>query len=120
MIGQSKEHYRSVKSSNNRSYPISTQRSILPLHSTHQFQPRSTMRADKQIRNNSQQTTLTKEQINTQSTSQYQFNSCKICGRKNHRTIDCFHKGQMNVSIVVKTILFVNVQCLQIFNNWIT
>ena len=112
MIRQLKEHYRSVKSNNNRSYPISTQRSILQLHSTRQFQPRSTMRADKQIRNNSQQMIFTKEQTNTQSTSQYQFKNCKICGRKTHRTIDCFYKGQTDVSIVVKTIPFVNVQCL--------
>ena len=61
-----------------------------------------------------------KEQINAQSTSQYQFKNCKICGRKNHRTVDCFHKGQTDVSIVVKTIPFVNVQCFQIFSNWVT
>ena len=66
MIRQSKEHYRSVKQNNNRSYPISTQGSILQLHSTRQFQPRSTMRADTQIRNNSQQMIFKKEQINTQ------------------------------------------------------
>ena len=115
MIRQSKKHYRSVKPNNNRSYPISTQRSILQLRSTRQFQPRSTMRADKQIRNNSQQMIFKKEQINTPSTSQYQFKHCKICGRKNHRTVDCFHKGQTDVSVVVKTIPFVNVQCLQNF-----
>ena len=120
MMRQSKEHYRSVKPNNNRSYPISTQRSILQLYSIRQFQSRSTMRADKQIRNNSQQIIFKKEQINTQSTSQYQFKNCKICGRKNQRTIDCFHKEQTDVSIVVKTISFVNVQCLQIFNNWVT
>ena len=117
MIRQSKEHYRSVKSNNNRSYPISTRRSILQLHSTPHFQPRSTMRADKQIRNNSQQMIFKKKQINTQSTSQDQFKSRKIFGRKNHRTIDCFDKGQADISVVVKTIPFVNVQCLQIFNN---
>ena len=115
MIRQSKEHYRSVKPNNNRSYSISTQRSILQLHSIRQFQPRSTMRAHKQIRNDSQQMIFKKEQINTQSTSQYQFKNCKFCGRKNHRTINCFHKGQTDGSIVVKTIPFVNVQCLQIF-----
>ena len=120
MIRQSKEHYHSVKPNNNRSYPISTQRSILQLQSTCQFQPRSTMRADKQIRNNSQQKIFKKEQINTQSISQYQFKNCKICGRKHHRVIDCFHKGQTDFSVVVKTIPFVNVQCLQIFSNWVT
>ena len=120
MIRQSKEHYRSVKPNNYRTYPISTQRSILQLPSTRQFQPRSTMIADKQIRNSSQQMIFKKEQINTQSTSQYQFKNWKICGRKNHRTIDCFHRGQTDVSIVVKTIPFVNVQCLQIFNNCVT
>ena len=120
MIRQSKKHYRSVKPNNNRSCPISTQRSILQLQSTRQFQPCSTTRADKQIQNNSQQMIFKKEQINTQSTSQYQFKNCKICGRTNHRTVDCFHKGQTDGSIVVKTIPFVNVQCLQIFNNSIT
>ena len=44
----------------------------------------------------------------------------KFVVEKNHRTIDCFHKGQTDVSIVVKTIPFVNVQCFQIFNNWVT
>ncbi|CAF2097323.1 unnamed protein product, partial [Rotaria magnacalcarata] len=29
---------------------------------------------------------------NDQSTFQHQFNNCKICGRRNHRTIDCFRK----------------------------
>ena len=120
MIRQSKEYYRSVKPNNNRSCPISTQRSILQLHSIRQFQPRSTMRADKQIQNNSQQRIFKKEQINTQSTSQYQFKNCKICGRKHHRAIDCFHKGQTDISILVKTIPFVNVQCLQILSNWVT
>ena len=120
MIRQSKEHYRSAKPNNNSSYPMSTQRSILQLHSIRQLQPRSTMRVDKQIRNNSQQMIFKSKQINTPSTSQYQFKNCKICGRKNHRTIDCFHKGQTHVSIVVKTIPFVNAQCFQIFSNWVT
>ncbi|CAF3763854.1 unnamed protein product [Rotaria socialis] len=29
---------------------------------------------------------------NDHSTFQHQLNSCKICGRQNHRTIDCFRK----------------------------
>ena len=114
------EHYRSVKPNNNHPYPISTQRSILQMHSTRQLQPRPTMRANKQIRNNSQQVIFKKEQITTQSISRYQFKNCKICGQKNHRTIDYFHKGQTDGSIVIKTIPFVNAQCLQIFSNWVT
>ncbi|CAF4897542.1 unnamed protein product, partial [Rotaria sp. Silwood2] len=58
----------------------------------HQPEYRSTFISGTPIQINSQQKTFNKKHINTQFTSQQQFNNCKICGRTNHQTIDCFHK----------------------------
>jgi hypothetical protein len=55
----------------------------------------------------------------TMNTSNQTLN-CKVCGRKNHRTIDCFHKKKMVVLIAVKIIWLAIVNHLQIFNNWVT
>ncbi|CAF4269109.1 unnamed protein product, partial [Rotaria sordida] len=44
------------------------------------------------MRTYSPQLVLKQKPINTQPTSQHQFNNCKVCGRKNHRTIDCYYK----------------------------
>ncbi|CAF4272335.1 unnamed protein product, partial [Rotaria sordida] len=46
----------------------------------------------KQIRNYPPQSILQKELSNSQPLSQHQFNDCKVCGRNNHRTIDCYYK----------------------------
>jgi hypothetical protein len=43
-------------------------------------------------RNPPRQETVIKKSIYPRSTPQHRLSNCKICGRKNHRTIDCFHK----------------------------
>jgi hypothetical protein len=58
--------------------------------------PRSEYQAsptfNKPIRHNSFQSTFKNNQIINQSTLRNKFDNCKICGRKNHRTINCFQK----------------------------
>ncbi|CAM4979249.1 unnamed protein product [Rotaria socialis] len=45
-----------------------------------------------QIQMNLSQKPFYTKYSNDHSTFQHQLNSCKICGRQNHRTIDCFRK----------------------------
>ena len=45
-----------------------------------------------EIRNYSPQRTVTNQHANKQTTFTRHYDNCKICERRNHRTIDCFHK----------------------------
>ncbi|CAF1609988.1 unnamed protein product [Rotaria sp. Silwood1] len=91
MINQPKQ-YNNYKKRNDYSYPLSSQSSVFQQNSIHQPEHRSVFISRTPIQINSQQKTFNKKHINTQFTSQQQFNNCKICGRTNHQTIDCFHK----------------------------
>jgi len=90
MIKQSRQYYYQKKHTNRYPNYTSTQSSAPKRNSTVQRENRTSI-ADKQTRNNTQQTSFRK-QIYTQSTNQNRSNNCKICGRLNHRTNDCFHK----------------------------
>ena len=43
-------------------------------------------------RNYSKQSTFYQKRPNNRSTNSEQFDNCKVCNRRSHRTIDCFHK----------------------------
>jgi hypothetical protein len=89
-IKPSRQYYHQQRQINH--YPNSnlTQSSAFKRNSTVQRTNR-TPTADKQTWNNTQQLSF-KKQVNNQPTNQNQFNKCKVCGRTNHRTIDCYHK----------------------------
>jgi Retrotransposon gag protein/Zinc knuckle len=95
MIEQPRQYYRNMnnmKQENRSSYPTSLQKSVSQRNSIPQSGNRSITLPDKRIPQNTRQFTFDKKQINRPSTLQNKFSNCKICGRTNHRTIDCFYK----------------------------
>ena len=92
-INSSKSYYNNRKPNNydTRSKPF--QSSVYQRNSTPECGNRTGIIPNKQIWNNSIQPMSTKNFNNNISTLK-QFSNCKICNRKNHRTIDCFHKHQ--------------------------
>jgi hypothetical protein len=91
MIKQPAQNYR-TKQDDRRSHPISTQRSAYQRNSFPQPVKNSSTIRDNRNWNFSQPSTFKNNQIENQNRITNQFNNCKICGRRNHRTIDCFHK----------------------------
>ncbi|CAF2776166.1 unnamed protein product [Rotaria sp. Silwood2] len=91
MINRPKQYYN-YKKRNDYSYPLSSQSSVFQQNSIRQPESWPTSIYKTPIPLNSPQQTYNKKHINNQYTSRQQFNNCKICGRTNHRTIDCFYK----------------------------
>ncbi|CAF4937178.1 unnamed protein product, partial [Rotaria socialis] len=73
-------------------HDTSMQRSMFKRNSGYSPESQSTFTSNKQIQMNLSQKPFYTKYSNDQSTFQHQFNNCKICGRQNHRTIDCFRK----------------------------
>ncbi|CAF4639166.1 unnamed protein product, partial [Rotaria sp. Silwood2] len=94
MIEPPKQQYQFINKINPRSHSFTTQRSDYKRNSNYQYEPRSTFTPDKNNQHNSHQHEFKyKNYINKQFRSrQPSFNQCRICGRQNHRRIDCFHK----------------------------
>jgi hypothetical protein len=90
MVKQSTQN-NYTKQNGRRSYPTFTQSSAYKRNSTPQVGNNSSSQRDNQIRN-FPKSSFKDKSIRNQSTTTNQFTNCKICGRKNHRTIDCFHK----------------------------
>ncbi|CAF4308232.1 unnamed protein product [Rotaria sordida] len=92
-VTQSKQYYNKMKHNNYVSHSAQSQSSVFQRNSIPTLGNRTSMVPDgKQIRNYPPQSILKKKPINNRPTSQYQFNNCKVCGRNNHRTIDCYYK----------------------------
>ncbi|CAF4235885.1 unnamed protein product, partial [Rotaria sp. Silwood2] len=91
MINRPKQYYN-LKQRNDHLYPLNSQSSVSQQNSIRQPQSRSTYTYRTPIQTYSQQKTFNKKYINNQFPSQQQFSNCKVCGRNNHRTIDCFYK----------------------------
>ncbi|CAF3297526.1 unnamed protein product [Rotaria sp. Silwood2] len=91
MINRPKQYYN-LKQRNDHLYPLNSQSSVSQQNSIRQPQSRSTYTYRTPIQTYSQQKTSNKKYINNQFPSQQQFSNCKVCGRNNHRTIDCFYK----------------------------
>ncbi|CAF4553333.1 unnamed protein product, partial [Rotaria sp. Silwood2] len=91
MINRPQQNYH-YKKRNDYLHPLSSQSSVFQQNSIRQPESRSTFISRPPIQINSRQKLFNKQHINTQFTSQQQFDNCKICGRKNHRTVDCFYK----------------------------
>ncbi|CAF1495295.1 unnamed protein product [Rotaria magnacalcarata] len=92
MIKQPKQHYQIMKMNDPIRHNTSMQRSVFKRNSDYSPESQSTFTSNKQIPMKLAQKPLYTKYSNDQSTFQYQFNNCKICGRQNHRTIDCFRK----------------------------
>ncbi|CAF4219192.1 unnamed protein product, partial [Rotaria sordida] len=92
-VNPQKQYHYKIKYNNPISRSTQFQSSVSRRNSDPTWENRtSTIPNTKQIRTYSSQSVLTQKPINTQPTSQHQFNNCKVCGRKNHRTIDCYYK----------------------------
>jgi len=90
-VKQPQQYYHQKKRINHYSHPNPTQSSAHKRNSTAQRGHRAPL-MDEQIRNDMQQPPFRKKSINNLSTTRNQSNNCKVCGRSNHRTNDCFHK----------------------------
>jgi hypothetical protein len=90
LINQSTQRYQ-TKQDSRRSYPMSTQSSTYQRNSIPRTGNNSSIQGDKRNRNFSKSQYKDTRNRN-QSIITNQFNNCKVCGRKNHRTIDCVHK----------------------------
>ncbi|CAF1384371.1 unnamed protein product [Rotaria sordida] len=92
-VNPQKQYHYKIKYNNPTSRSTQFQSSVSRRNSDPIWGNRtSTIPNTKQIRTYSSQSVLKQKPINTQPTSQHQFNNCKVCGRQNHRTIDCYYK----------------------------
>ena len=93
MIEQPKPPYQFRNKMNPRSHSFTRQSSDYKRNSNYRYEPRPIFTPDKTIQHNSQQYEFKqKNYVNNHVRSQQQFNQCRICGRQNHRTINCFYK----------------------------
>ncbi|CAF2087768.1 unnamed protein product [Rotaria magnacalcarata] len=93
MIERPKQQYQFMNKINPHSHSFTTHRSDYKRNSNYQYEPRSTFTPDKNIQHNSHKHEFKyKNYVNNQFRPQQPFKQCRICGRQNHRTIDCFHK----------------------------
>ncbi|CAF3993418.1 unnamed protein product, partial [Rotaria sordida] len=92
-VNPPKQYYHTMKYNNPVSHSTQLQSSVSQRNSIPTLGNRTFMAPDrKQIRNYPPQSISQKKLSNSQSLSQHQFNDCKVCGRNNHRTIDCYYK----------------------------
>ncbi|CAF4792818.1 unnamed protein product, partial [Rotaria sp. Silwood2] len=89
---QSQQNYHYIKN-NELLHPLPQQSSSINRNSGDRYTPRSTFTHNKTIQISPQEHTFNnKNYINNKLQLQQSCNYCKICGRHNHRTIDCFYK----------------------------
>ncbi|CAF4993960.1 unnamed protein product [Rotaria sp. Silwood1] len=82
-----------MKHNNSVSHPTQSQSCVSQWNSIPILGNQTLMALDrKQTPNYSPQSILKKKPINSRLTLQHQYGNCKVCGRKNHRTIDCYYK----------------------------
>jgi hypothetical protein len=91
VVKQSTQNYHR-KQDNRRSHPTPTQSSTYQRNSIPPLMNNSSTTRGKPIRNGSTSSTFKNNQMKKQSITSNRFNNCKVCGRQNHRTIDCFYK----------------------------
>ncbi len=91
-IKQPKQHYHVMKQNTRFTNPVQSQSSVLKRNSIPQRTYQPLMLREQPIRNFQRQSMIKNKMIHNQATTQHQFSNCKVCGRRNHRTIDCFHK----------------------------
>jgi hypothetical protein len=92
MIDKPPQRYSYTAQDNRRLYHTPTQSSVYQRNAIPQSGNRSMIIPHKQFPDNSPPVWFQKKQVDHQSTFQNKFQNCKICGRTNHRTIDCFYK----------------------------
>ncbi|CAF4479732.1 unnamed protein product, partial [Rotaria sp. Silwood2] len=92
-VNPQKQYHYKIKYNNPISHSTQSQSPVSQRNSIPTLGNRTSMASNrKQIRNYPPPSISKKKTNNSQPTSQHQFNSCKVCGRKNHRTIDCYYK----------------------------
>ncbi|CAF1327080.1 unnamed protein product [Rotaria sordida] len=92
-VNQPKQYYNTMKYNNPVSHSTQLQSSVSQRNSIPTLGNRTFMAPDrKQIRNYPPQSISQKKLSTSQPLSQHQFNDCKVCGRNNHRTLDCYYK----------------------------
>ncbi|CAF2820007.1 unnamed protein product [Rotaria sp. Silwood2] len=92
-INQPKQYYNKMKHNNSISHSTQSQSSVSQRNSIPTLGNQTFMAPDrKQTRNHPPQSISKRKPINSRPTLQHRFNNCKVCGHKNHRTIDCYYK----------------------------
>jgi hypothetical protein len=87
-IKRPNEQYHPVNRDDRNPRSLPNRSSVVQRNSFHQMHNQTTRTPG----NYARQYTFNNKSTNNQSTSYPQFNQCKVCGRNNHRTIDCFYK----------------------------
>jgi hypothetical protein len=91
-INSRKQLYQNIKRNDPSTRPTQLQKSVSHRNSSVIHTRPPPLLPHSSSRNFTRQNTFTRQQNFSQPTSQHKNINCKICGRKNHRTIDCFHK----------------------------
>ncbi|CAF4587004.1 unnamed protein product, partial [Rotaria sp. Silwood2] len=91
-VEQPRQQLHFMKQNKFLSHTLSTQSSPSNRNSNNQPAAQSTYIPDKQNYLKSQQKIFKNKYINNQPASQQQDNFCKVCGRRNHRSHDCYYK----------------------------
>jgi len=91
-VNPRKQHHQNMKRNDQPTHPMRLQSSVSKRNSnvSHTYPP--PLLPNLSNRNSTRQGTFNRKPNIPQSTPQHQNVNCKICGRKNHRTIDCFYK----------------------------
>jgi heme oxygenase len=92
MIKQPKPQNYHTRQHDRHSYPVHTQNSAPQRNSSHELGKKIPALLDQPIQKIIPRSTSRNKTTTTTSTQNYQFDICKICGRRNHRMIDCFYK----------------------------
>jgi hypothetical protein len=91
-VNPRKQYHQNMNRNDQQTHPIRLQQSIPRRNSNISHTHTPSLLPKLSNRNPTQQDTFNRKPKFPQSTLQHQFSNCKICGRTNHRTIDCFYK----------------------------
>ncbi len=90
---QPQQHYYNRQQNNRSSFATKPSKFAHPWNSATESQHQKSLSTAQQHRSVvPPQPSLHTQQTHAQPTSQRSFTQCKVCARKNHRTIDCFYK----------------------------
>ena len=92
IIKRQDQRYKHINQNDYKSHDITKQSSAIPRNSIYQSESRPAIRNNQQTYDKFQQRPTNNFYNDRQMDTRPSFTNCKICGRRNHRTIDCFHK----------------------------
>ena len=91
MIRQPRQQYKDIKQDGRHTYAMPARNSVVQRNSNYQMQ-NTTTTSDNRVQNYPRRHTYYNKSANNQISYQHRINNCKIYGRTNHSTINCFYK----------------------------